>query len=64
MLPLWRWIKNQFVQKIPDDIALCEFDCHRLQCTHEEWKQCPRRLGGAAGELRPEKKAQSADKQG
>lgn len=64
MLPLWRWIKNQFVQKIPDDIALCEFDCHRKQCTHAEWADCPRRLSGAAGELRPEKKARAPAEQG
>jgi hypothetical protein len=53
MFPLWQWIKNQIVQDVPEEIALCEFDCHKQQCTEKEWQTCPRRIALAAGELMP-----------
>jgi hypothetical protein len=52
MVRLWQWIKNQIVQDVPEEIALCEFDCHKQQCTEIEWQTCPRRIAWAAGELR------------
>jgi hypothetical protein len=50
------WAKNQLVTDVPEDVALCEFDCTRGQCTLDEWATCERRLSHAAGELMPEKK--------
>jgi hypothetical protein len=50
---LWRRLSNELVQDVPEEIALCEFDCRKLQCTYEEWASCPRRLGKAEGELSP-----------
>ncbi len=38
------WIKSQIVQEVPDDIALCEFDCSKEQCCMGEWETCERRL--------------------
>lgn len=49
----WRWLRDQFVQNVPEDSALCEFDCRKGQCTMEEWQNCERRLNNAAGELMP-----------
>jgi len=60
MPSLWQWIKSQIVQEIPEDIALCEFDCYKLQCTEKEWLTCPRRIARAAGELMPRRKGESA----
>lgn len=60
MLSLWQWIKNQIVQEIPEDIALCEFDCNKLQCTQEEWQTCLRCIARAAGELMPATKGNIA----
>ena len=40
----WQWVKGQFVQEVPQDVALCEFDCRKLQCTMGEWETCARRL--------------------
>ena len=54
MLPVWQWIKNQIVQEVPEDIALCEFACYKQQCTEKEWQACPRRIARAAGELMPD----------
>lgn len=51
------WAKNQLVTDVPEDMALCEFDCQRGHCSMDEWATCERRLSQAAGELMPEKKA-------
>jgi len=53
----WRWVKDQIVQDVPEDSALCAFDCSKDQCTLEEWETCERRLTNAAGELMPEEDA-------
>lgn len=45
---LWQWAKGQLVQDVPGDIAVCEFDCRKLQCTMGEWETCERRLEKAA----------------
>ena len=50
---LSHWVLNQFIQDVPEESALCEFDCRRAQCTHGEWSTCSRRLNSAAGELMP-----------
>jgi hypothetical protein len=49
-----RWIAGMVVQDVPDDSALCAFDCQKTQCTTEEWAHCERRLSRAAGELWPQ----------
>jgi hypothetical protein len=48
-----RWLRDQIVQDVPEDIALCELDCRKEQCEMGEWKGCERRLSKAAGELIP-----------
>jgi hypothetical protein len=48
-----RWLKQQVVQGVPDEVALCEFDCQKEQCKNDEWATCERRLNRAAGELFP-----------
>jgi hypothetical protein len=47
---IWQWLQNQIIQTVPEDSALCEFDCSKCQCTLEEWQTCARRLNKAAGE--------------
>lgn len=49
-----QWVAGMIVQDVPDDSALCAFDCQKTQCTTEEWAHCERRLSRAAGELWPE----------
>jgi len=48
-----QWMAERIVQEAPRDIALCEFDCRKRQCTRAEWAACARRLENAAGELMP-----------
>ena len=59
MTKLWRWIKNRIVQDVPEEVALCEFECHKQQCTEREWQTCARRIAGAAGDARLGKQAPS-----
>jgi hypothetical protein len=47
------WLKHQWVMEVPEDLALCEFDCRRQQCLFEEWACCQRRMSNASGELLP-----------
>jgi hypothetical protein len=41
---LWQHLKDGLIQEVPEDIACCEFDCRKGQCTQDEWESCPRRL--------------------
>ena len=40
-----------FVQEVPEDVAVCEFDCRKGNCEQGEWEVCERRLTRGAGEL-------------
>jgi hypothetical protein len=53
MISLWQWIKDEIVQDVPEEIALCEFDCNKAQCTQEQWLACSRRLAHAARKATP-----------
>ena len=42
-----RWferISEKFVECVPEEIALCEFDCRTSKCSAGEWKTCERRI--------------------
>ena len=38
------WLTDQVIQDVPEDLALCENDCRKLQCLMGEWESCERRL--------------------
>jgi len=48
-----RRLKEQIATEVPADLALCEFDCNKSQCSWNEWGSCERRISMAAGELMP-----------
>ena len=50
---IWDWVAGQFIGEVPEDDALCEYDCRKPQCREGEWESCARRLRRAAGELMP-----------
>jgi hypothetical protein len=50
---LWRWVTDQVVGEVPEESALCEFDCRKGQCEMGEWTSCERRLRQANAELWP-----------
>jgi hypothetical protein len=53
MKRLGQFIKQQIVVDVPEDLATCEFDSRKVQCTRAEWETCERRIRNAAGELFP-----------
>ncbi len=61
---LSQWAKEWMVQDVPEDIALCAFDCRKGECTSEEWESCERRQNKAAGELMPAKEDHPKEKAG
>lgn len=61
MVGFWERMKAEFVQQVPEEIALCEFNCRKAQCTEKEWQTCPLRLAVAAGKLVPARKASAAE---
>jgi hypothetical protein len=46
---------GQVISEVPENHALCEYDCRKPQCTEREWENCERRLQHAAGQLMPAK---------
>ena len=56
---IWKWVARQIARDVPEDDALCEFDCRKPQCLEGEWGTCMRRLQRAAGELMPAKETAS-----
>jgi hypothetical protein len=56
---LWNWVRGHSIGEVPEDDALCEFDCRKPQCVEGEWESCARRLQRAAGELMPSKERAS-----
>jgi len=51
--PIWQRFRKQWVEEVPEDIAICEFDCRKGQCLYDEWATCERRISKAGGELMP-----------
>ncbi|QJE95389.1 hypothetical protein [Luteolibacter luteus] len=43
-VPLLERLKENLVQTVPEEIAVCEFDCDHEECSPREWKHCLRRL--------------------
>jgi len=41
---LWHRLKSLLIAEVPKDVAICEFDCPKNQCTYGEWATCQRRI--------------------
>jgi hypothetical protein len=41
--------KGQIVGDVPPELAVCEYDCRKLQCRFDEWAHCEKRLSYLAG---------------
>jgi hypothetical protein len=40
----WNRVKSLLIGAVPEDVAICEFDCRKNQCTYGEWATCDRRI--------------------
>jgi len=49
----WRWLSEQVVQDVPEDIMVCEFDCRKAQCNMDEAELCEMRRTEGVGALSP-----------
>jgi hypothetical protein len=47
-VPLLDRIKGSFVQSVPEEVAICEFNCAATECSHGAWQTCLRRLASRA----------------
>jgi len=41
---VWNRPKNLLIADVRKEIAICEFDCPKNQCTKGEWATCQRRI--------------------
>jgi len=57
---LWKFLTRQAVDDVPEDVGICEFDCRKQQCMHDEWASCERRKRKGSGELFPSEKPPSS----
>jgi hypothetical protein len=39
----WRRLMRQLIADVPEEIAVCEFDCRECRCTLVEWAVCEKR---------------------
>ncbi|MGP6158895.1 MAG: hypothetical protein ACLPYS_15545 [Vulcanimicrobiaceae bacterium] len=39
---LKRWLAGNGPD-VPSDLELCEFNCRKLECSHNNWENCERR---------------------
>ncbi len=46
-------VNDQIVSEVPEDLAICEFDCRESQCSSSKWVSCERRISAAARKSRP-----------
>ena len=49
----WHFLVDQLIQDVPEEIAVCEFDCRETQCTLERWASCERRVKAMRRETAP-----------
>lgn len=47
------FLKRQIVEEVPDELAICEFECRKEQCYGADWLTCERRTGKGAGQWSP-----------
>ncbi len=58
------WLKGQWIGDVPDEIAVCEFDCRKMQCLSHEWENCPKRLAFLAQASNPKEDGHSKPNDG
>jgi len=45
------WFKFS-VANVPEDIAICEFECGKQECRLQDWEHCERRLRASNAQSR------------
>jgi hypothetical protein len=45
---LWLRLKNEWIQDVPEEKAVCEFDCRKERCLFGDWSDCQWRFAHEA----------------
>ena len=53
LVKICHWFKAQWVAEVPDDLAICEFDCRKSQCSFDDWSRCTLRISNTPKEFVP-----------
>ena len=40
----WNTLVHEIVDIVPENMACCEFDCSKPECSYSKWATCERRL--------------------
>jgi len=41
---LFQWVRKELVQDVPEELAICKFDCRKSRCSQDDWIRCKRRI--------------------
>jgi hypothetical protein len=47
------WLKRELLADVPEEPAVCEFECRRIDCRYKEHLDCRRRVSPPAVSLMP-----------
>lgn len=47
---MFEWFRVP-VAEVPDDIAICEFECGKTECQVGDWLHCERRLRASTAKM-------------
>jgi hypothetical protein len=45
MFPRFMFFLKKIVAEVPEDVAVCEFECNKTECVERDWRHCERRMG-------------------
>jgi hypothetical protein len=51
IIQLCRSLKAQWIEEVPDHLAICEFECRKSQCSSDDWARCFRRISNTPKKL-------------
>jgi hypothetical protein len=40
------WLRQRFIQEIPEELSVCEFECPLKKCSEVQWAKCELRQQG------------------
>ena len=48
MFSRFMFFLKKIVADVPENVAVCEFECNRTECVEGDWRHCGRRMGKSA----------------
>ena len=44
MFSRFMFFLRKIVAEVPEDVAVCEFECNKTECVEGDWQHCQRRM--------------------